>query len=82
MYIDNKAREQSAMGRFEIMCERYINGSNRDREIILSFLTEDEKQTFLLGCGLYHLFTDKQFYEETRSSIGDQIYRDLRSMEC
>ena len=47
MYIDNKEREKSAMGRFEIMCEKYINGSKLERETILSFLSEDEKQTFL-----------------------------------
>lgn len=76
--IDNEEREKSAMGRFEIMCERYINGTNREREIILSFLDEEEKKTFLTGCGLYHMYTDSKFYDAVKKAVIDQIYDDIR----
>ena len=32
--IDNEKREKSAIGRFEIIAERYIFGNERDRNII------------------------------------------------
>lgn len=75
--MDNKEREKSPLGRFEIIAERYIYGNQRDREIILSFLDEDEKETFLNATGLYHLFTDQYFYEKVRDVVGKQIYKDL-----
>lgn len=71
-------RETTAMGRFEIMCERYINGSEREREVILSFLSDEERQTFLTGCGLYHLFTDPAFYRAVQESMGEALYKEFR----
>lgn len=75
--IDNKEREKSAAGRFEIICERYINGNDKDREIILSFMNDEEKQQFLIGCGLYHMFTDQRYYEVIKNAVGKRLYEDL-----
>lgn len=54
--IDNKEREKSEIGRFEIIAERYIFGNERDRKIILRFFDDEEKEIFLRSVGLYHLF--------------------------
>ena len=75
--MDNKEREKSALGRFEIIAERYIYGTEVERQIVLSFLSDSEKETFLNAVGLYHLFTDQYFYEKVRDAVGKQIYKDL-----
>ena len=75
--MDNKEREKSALGRFEIIAERYIYGTEVERQIVLSFLSDSEKETFLNAVGLYHLFTDQYFYEKVRDTVGKQIYKDL-----
>lgn len=75
--MDNKEREKSALGRFEIIAERYIYGSETERKIILSFLNDKEKETFLNAVGLYHLFTDQYFYDTIRDIIGKKIYEDF-----
>lgn len=75
--MDNKEREKSALGRFEIIAERYIYGTEAERQIILSFLSDTEKETFLNAVGLYHLFTDQYFYNTIRDILGKKIYEDL-----
>lgn len=70
-------RESTAMGRFELVCEAYINGNQRQRDTILSMLDESERQIFLTGCGLYHLFTDQRFYDAVKKSVGEQIYNEM-----
>lgn len=74
--VSNEKREQNAAGRFELICERYINGNERDRQIILSFLNDDEKQQFLIGCGLYHMFTDQRYFDIIKQAVGERIYKD------
>lgn len=64
------------MKRFEEMAEIYLHGTKQEQEIILSFLSDEEKKTFLEGCGLYHLFTDEEFYKQARDAIGRQIWED------
>ena len=49
--MDDK-REQSAIGRFEIICEKYLQGPETVRQVILEMLDPEERQTFLVGCGL------------------------------
>lgn len=75
-YPTKEEREQSAMGRFELVCEAYINGTSKQREVILSCLTETERQQFLVGCGLYHMFTDHRYYNAIKKAVGERIYKD------
>lgn len=75
--MDNTEREKLPLGRFEIIAEKYLYGNNRDREIILSFLEDHEKQVFLNAVGLYHLFTDQNFYNSVRNAVGKRIYDDF-----
>ena len=55
-----------------------VRGTEAERQIILSFLSESEKETFLNAVGLYHLFTDQYFYNTIRSVVGKKIYEELR----
>ena len=75
-YPTKAEREKTAMGRFEVMCETYINGNQKQKETILYMLEEGERQTFLTGCGLYHMFTDQRFYDSVQKSVGEQIYNE------
>lgn len=54
--MDNKEREKSPLGRFEIIAERYIYGTEAERQVILGFLNENEKETFLSATGLYSIW--------------------------
>ena len=73
---DDSLREQSAMGRFEIMCERYIDGNDMIRQTILSVLSPEDQHTFLVGVGLYRLFCDQQYYKAVKDALAYQIWRD------
>ena len=75
-YPTREEREKTAMGRFEIMCETYINGNQKQKETILSVLEDGERQTFLTGCGLYHMFTDQRYYDAIKKAVGERIYRE------
>lgn len=75
--MDNSEREKSPLGRFEIIAERYIYGTEAERKIILDFFDGSEKETFLNAAGLYHLFTDQYFYNTIRDVIGKKIYEDF-----
>lgn len=77
--MNDSLREQSAMGRFEIMCERYIYGNERIRQAILSALSPEDQHTFLLGVGLYRLFTDQRYYAAVRDALGEQFWNDAHS---
>jgi hypothetical protein len=74
---NQKARESTALGRFEVMCELYNNGGEEVRNTILRFLPDEEKETFLKGCGLYHLFTDPAFYNATKNAMAETLYKEF-----
>lgn len=77
--MNNTKREESALGRFEIICEAYIKGSEETRALILSFLSDEEKETFLKGCGLYHLFTDTTFYKAAQDALAETLYNEFNA---
>lgn len=75
--MNDSLREQNPMGRFEIMCEKYIEGNERIRNTILSALSPEDQQTFLVGVGLYRLFTDQTYYRAVRDALGEQIWKEM-----
>jgi hypothetical protein len=79
MIWNKEAREESALGRFEIMCEMYNNGSDEAKEIILSFFTDEEKEIFIKGCGFYHLFTDNAFYRAAQKALAEHLYAEFNA---
>lgn len=79
-YPTKAEREKTAMGRFGIICETYIYGNQKQKEIILSMLEEGERQTFLTGCGLFHMFIDQKFYDSVKKAVCEQIYNDCQQI--
>ena len=79
--ITDEEREQSAHGRFEIICEKYLQGPDSVRKVILEMLDPEERHTFLVCCGLYHLFTDATFYRAMKTAMGEQLYEELHKKE-
>lgn len=64
------------MERFEEMCRIYLSGSEEVKKTILSFLSEEEQQTFLQGVGFYKLFTQPTFYKAVRDSLAETIWNE------
>ena len=79
--ITDEEREKDPFGRFEIICERYYQGNERTRQIILDALAPEERQTFLLGAGLYHLFRDQRLYDSVHHAMAHQIYEEFHRKE-
>lgn len=76
---NQKEREQTAMGRFEIMAELYNTGTDEIRETILSFFeTEEEKHTFLMGAGFYKLFTNPTYYKAAQKVACEMFLASLK----
>lgn len=75
---DNQTeKENDSLGRFEILAERYMNGSKEERDIILSFFPDPaDRKALMEGFGLYHLFCDQRFYDAVKESIGQHLYKD------
>ena len=59
------------------IAQMYIQGSERERQIILSFFQGEEREIFLKGVGLIHLFSDQDFYNSVRDTIKDRIVKEL-----
>lgn len=64
------------MERFEEMCRMYLNGSEEVKETILSFLTEEERKTFIEGVAFYKLFTQPTFYKAVRDALAEEFYKE------
>jgi transcriptional regulator of NAD metabolism len=69
-------RENTALGRFEILAELYLEGSEEVQAVILNELNEEEKKAFIQGVGLYHLFIDEQFYKAVQDATCEQFYKE------
>jgi hypothetical protein len=70
-------RENSALGRLEIVAETYLRGDNRVKKLVLSFLEDNEKDLFLEYVGMYHLLTDKRFHDVACKTVGEQLYKEF-----
>lgn len=64
------------MERFEEMCRMYLNGSDEVKETILSFLNDEDKETFLKGVSFYKLFTQPDFYKAVCETVAERIYNE------
>lgn len=77
---NQETKEQTALGRFEIIAELYNIGTDEMKETILSFFeTEEEKETFLMGAGLYKLFTNPTFYKDVQTVLGGRLYAEFNA---
>lgn len=75
--INMGEKERDPMGRFEILAELYMTGSDKVREIILSFFQDPEERRILLqGFGLYHLFRDQHLYKTVEQALAEQMWQE------
>ena len=44
-------------------------------------LDPEDRQTFLIGCGLYHLFRDQRLFDAMKKAMGEQLYEELHKEE-
>ena len=76
-------REDTPLGRFEIICEAYLYGGEDARKTILSHIPTNDRKTFLKGVGLYHLLTNKWFFDKVCDAMEEQFRKEvLRTKEA
>lgn len=80
MLIRNQeAKEQTALGRFEVIAELYNIGTDEIKETILSFFeTEEEKETFLMGAGFYKLFTNATYHKAAQKVACEMFLESIK----
>lgn len=65
------------MERFEQICKMYLKSNDKVKEVILNQLNEEQRQTFLQGLSYYKLFTQPDFYESVKDTVGKMVYEEL-----
>lgn len=56
---------------------RYINGTNEEQEVIISFFEGEEKEIFLKAVGMIHMFMDQDYYNKIENAMEEQIVKEL-----
>ena len=59
------------------VARQYIYGTSKEREVILSCFSDEEKPIFLRGVGAIHLFDDQQYYNATMNAVRERIMSDV-----
>lgn len=77
--MNDSLREQNPMGRFEIICETYLSGTEKTRDIIMENIPTEDRDAFLAGVGLYHLLTDEAFFRSVCEALAEQFWNDAHS---
>ena len=62
-----------------VIANRYLHGGYRERQIILSCFTEEEKQVFLRFIGIYKMFCDQAYYDAVKKAVLEQLFKEGRS---
>ena len=58
------------------IANRYLHGGYREREIILSCFTDEEKETFLRFISYYKLYCDQAYYDAVKKAVLEQLKKD------
>lgn len=77
--MDDSLREQHPLGRFEIICETYLSGTEETRDIIIENIPSEDREAFLNGVGLYHLLTGETFFRSVCEALAEQFWNDAHS---
>ena len=60
---------------FEI-AQRYLFGSEMERQAILSCFTEEEQEVFVRFVGFYRLYSDQKYYDSVKSAVCNQCRKE------
>lgn len=59
---------------FEI-AQRYLHGSEMERQAILFCFTEEEQKVFVRFMGFYRLYSDQKLYDSVKSAVCNQFWK-------
>ena len=59
------------------IAKRYMNGSDEEKEVILSCFTDEEKKTALEFFGYYKMFCDQEYYNTIKKAVSDQYMKEI-----
>ena len=59
------------------VAKRYIHGSNKEKEIILSCFTGEEKEIAIQFFGYYKLFCDQRYYDAVKGAVCAKCLKDI-----
>ena len=77
--MKNPIIDYKGLARFEAVAARFLQLNEEQQAQIVAMFPEAERKTFLEGVGMYHLFTDETFYKAIETTVGEQLYADLRA---
>lgn len=67
------------MERFEVIAWHYLRANEEQRAMILDMIPEKDRETFLMGVGLFHLLTDEAFYQRTCEALAQTVYDEFHA---
>lgn len=56
---------------------QYINGTDKEREAILSCFNGAEREVFLKGVGSIHLFVDADYYNAVQTAVKEKFIEEV-----
>ena len=65
------SEDDTPLERLCTICELYVKGNNRTKDVILSALSNAQHPAFLTACRLYELVSDGDFFNAVRDALND-----------
>ena len=59
------------------VANRYLHGSDMEKQAILSCFTDEEKKTFVNFIGYYKLFSDQKYFDAVKSAVCGKLLEDI-----
>ena len=63
------------------IAKRYIHGSDKEKEIILSCFSEEEKEIAIRFFGYFKLFCDQKYYYAVKGAVCAKCLKDIYGKE-
>ena len=59
------------------VANRYLHGSDMEKQAILSCFTDEEKKVFLTFAGYFKLYSDQRYYDAVKKSVCGQCLKEI-----
>lgn len=63
------------------VAKRYIHGSDKEKEIILSCFSEEEKEIAIRFFLYFKLFCDRKYYDAVKGAVCSRCLKDIYGKE-
>jgi hypothetical protein len=60
-----------------VVANRYLHGSDIEKQAILSCFTEEEKKVFLAFAGYFKLYSDQRYYDAVKKAVCGQCLKEI-----